>query len=122
MKSYTDLEQSKALAKILNEDTADLWWDTSEFKPRLEKHYSEYLGVTIDPIPCWSLAALIEILPNIIVIDGQRWWLSIRKNSISYLGRITLDGRLNISVKGDNPVDACYEMIIKLNEQNLLVK
>ena len=26
MKSYTDLEQSKTLAKILNEETADLWW------------------------------------------------------------------------------------------------
>jgi len=126
IKSYTDLEQSKKLAEILPLESADMVFISyTNLKTNTVEY--DYPSVNIDgieelDIPCWSLAALIEILPNIIVIDGFRWGLSIRKSSISYLGSMTWDGQLTISVKGDNLVDACYEMIIKLNEQNLLVK
>lgn len=115
MKSYTDLEQSKKLAKILNEETADLWWDTSELKPRFEKHYHEYLSVTIDPIPCWSLAALLSILPKLVRLVGTPkesfWYCECVDSKDQWYGGFE---------SADNPVDACVGMIIKLNKQNLL--
>lgn len=58
----TSLKQSKTLSKILPLESADLWLDTNEFEPRLEKHYHQYLGEMIEPIPCWSLDALLAII------------------------------------------------------------
>lgn len=125
MKFYTDLEQSKTLAKILNEETADLWWDTNEFKPRLEKHYHEYLSATIDPIPCWSLAALLSVIPKEVKIKGQRYAPCLFPISNGYwLYRLWYNSNEiiepPISVYCDSLIDACYEMIIKLKENNLI--
>lgn len=64
MKSYTDLNQSKKLAEILPLESADM-----KILPFTER---EYRVVPIndiavcgreDEIPCWSLAALLEVLP-----------------------------------------------------------
>lgn len=116
MKSFTDISQSKKLAEILPLESADMIYPSNfEFpfvwieKPEKDKN----------TIPCWSLSALIEFLPDNIVIDERRWGLSISKNGISYLGNMTWDGQLNISVKSGNLIDACYEMIIKLNDMNM---
>lgn len=115
MKSYTDLEQSKKLAEILPPESADLWWDTNEFEPRLHKHYHQYLGITINPIPCWSLAALIELIP-----DECR----MEKTPLDQTGEFTysfVDDYYNIrTYEEGNPVDACVEMVVKLKEKNLL--
>ena len=61
MKSYTDLEQSKKLAKILPLESADMHYvltdsDQETYSPGLEKYY----GV-LPSIPCWSLAALLGV-------------------------------------------------------------
>ena len=118
MKSYTDLEQSKKLAEILPLESADLWWDTNEFEPRLHKHYHQYLGITINPIPCWSLAALFKLLPK-----------SIEGAEPSLIKTFRDDYRIVYDIYGDenitsedytNPIDACYEMIIRLKEKDLL--
>ena len=135
IKSYTDLEQSKKLAEILPLESADMCYTKDKTYPRIitkedityakvlyDSSYNTRCFKIFEETPCWSLATLIEFLPNIIVIDGCKWGLSIRKDGISYLGSMTLDGQLHKSVQSDNLVDACYEMIIKLNEQNLLVK
>ena len=71
MKSYTDLEQSKKLAEILPLESADMviWGkdldsiavtDAQKFMSGLKNRKMNYL-------PCWSLAALLDILPNGIV-------------------------------------------------------
>lgn len=138
MKSYTDLKQSKKLTKILPLESADMrYGHIAPYETSVEKYDGGYEEIphskdflTKHPyvfedeydseLPCWSLAALLDIIPDNIEIDGHRWGLSIRKNSISYLGSMTWDGQLNISVQGDNLVDACYEMINKLHELNLL--
>ena len=109
IKSYTDLEQSKKLAEILPLESADMSW----------KHYvpdfaSDGYGISLDTIeyntdiPCWSLAALLDVLPNAsILLKGFDKIYDLTNSS----GEIA---------KADNPVDACYEMILKLNELNLL--
>lgn len=118
MKSYTDIEQSKKLDEILPVESADMRY--SPLGDNLHPWIWTDTFLEKDAVPCWSLAALLDIIPDNIEIDGHRWGLSIRKNSISYLGSMTWDGQLNISVQGDNLIDACYEMINKLHELNLL--
>lgn len=126
--AYTDIAQSKKLAEILPLESADMHY-SKDFDGSWFVDFAKYTSVTIPKyvgkteehlLPCWSLAALLSIIPDNIKIDGHRWGLSIRKNSISYLGSMTWDGQLNISVQSDNLVDACVAMLLKLHEQNIL--
>lgn len=105
IKSYTDIEQSCKLAEILPVESADMRyapfgdthpWVWNEEVKLLEK----------GSVPCWSLAALLNVLPPIYNLKPI---LDLEENSIQYSG-------IDIYVKADNPVDACYEVILKLHE------
>jgi hypothetical protein len=65
--------------------------------------------IAAETLPCWSLAALLGILPS-----GKA--LIHDKESSQYKCICNNIGTPFYS----NPVDACYEMIIKLHELNLL--
>ena len=96
MKHYTTIEQSKKLVELgLNPDTADM-------------HYSKIIkdtNVTYIPelllddndcdIPCWSLGALINIMPSIIYKGKQTFTLEMHKDALYHL---------------------CYESRSRLNE------
>ena len=125
MKNYTDLEQSKKLAKILPLESADACWTNHMFDSLLSswriestppQEYKSLLdrfvvrGYLIEPV--WSLAALLGVLPY-----GYSSILTKSFNGKDYYCKI--DGK-SFESKADNPVDACYEMIIKLHEMNLL--
>lgn len=60
IKSYTDISQSKKLAEILPVESADMWYhpDLSDYPDYVER-------CSIYNIPCWSLAALLDVLPEI---------------------------------------------------------
>lgn len=117
MKAYTDIEKSKKLAEILPVGSADLWWDTNEFEPRLHKHYHQYLGITINPIPCWSLAALLQIMPKQL----GRYTLTFYWCDDSWCCSYIDDGsEIKETSSANNPVDATVEMIVKLKEKDLL--
>lgn len=106
MKSYTDLEQSRKLSEILPIESADMYYWCGE-----QIRIGSYKAIDIDyDIPCWSLAALLSVLPKIHKLKPI---LDLEENSIQYSG-------IDIYVVADNPVDTCYEMIIKLYELNLL--
>lgn len=124
MKAYTDLEQSKKLAEILPLESADMRYDeyVSYIDGTPKVGYKK--GVT-DGIPCWSLAALLGIMPKEVKIKGQIYapclfpiidghWLY----KLWYSSNEIIESP--IAVWCDNPIDACYEMIIKLHELNLL--
>lgn len=117
MKSYTDIEQSKKLAKVLPADSADMWWpyyydvlsDSGEYdkEPTLHKPI-----IDIDhAIPCWSLATLLETLNNpglMRVARGNEkgnWFLLLYSDNEIY------------RIWGNNPIDICYELILKLHKQ-----
>jgi len=116
IKSYTDIEQSKKLAKILPIESADMWHH-GFFNPlrmcKIEYNPpAPYHSVTHQwDCPCWSLAALFNVLPQ---IGGIKPVLDLETNCIQYPSDIELN------VTADNPVDACYEIIIRLDELNLL--
>lgn len=115
IKAYTDLSQSKTLSKILPLESADY-----HYIAQGEKSYFYSYSLSSDAvndydeeikyIPCWSLAALLGVLPNGIVM-----------NKDSQNGRYHFSSKyVGTYVTADNPIDACYEMIIKLHELNLL--
>lgn len=134
MKSYTDIEQSKKLAEILPVESADMWWS----KNFIHYYYSPTVAIGIsaeysnvytykfgeDDIPCWSLAALLEIIPN--QLDGFQFLLFPCYNSDDWSCCYENEnaGYFDVKTKyityGGSPVDVCLEMILKLKENNLL--
>lgn len=128
MKAYTDLEQSKKLAKILSIESADMYYHYNEYE---EKHYPKvFLDYQTAEIrqemlelksndPCWSLAALYDILPKFIGDYGKCLYYDVGGYYCGYMD----DGNFMLTIqetKADNPVDACYEMIIKLHKRKML--
>ena len=106
MKSYTDLEQSKKLAEILPLESADMFYRNNGIDVKL---MWEHNGQKVAN-PCWSLAALLDVLPQ-----GTR----ILKSSINDTYHCDCP-KENIDKWFNNPIDACYEMILKLYKQNIL--
>ena len=121
MKSYTDLEQSKKLAEILPIESADMYYpwyieengDTIGSGHRISIPSVGNLAahkVNKRILSCWSLSALIDVLPNGIVM-----------NKDSQTGRYHFSSTcIGTHITADNPIDACVAMILKLHELNLL--
>lgn len=132
MKAYTDLEQSKRLIEFLPIESADMRYDeyTSHIDGTPKVGYKE--GIT-DGIPCWSLAALLGMLqvftiPTAFSVKVSTPSLIKIENGykLTYIGDYTpminngLDIETPIESVADNPVDACFNMILKLKEGGLL--
>lgn len=133
MKAYTDTEQSKKLVEILpgesadmsyvlNLDTWEYYVDLGRFSQWIVPKYAETKMPRI--LPCWSLAALLEILPEETTDDnGYKTYIDIRKYDSKY--QIAYYTDLNWSDKittdeYESLVDACVEMVVKLHEQKLI--
>jgi len=116
IKAYTTIEQSRKLAEILPIGSADMYYMETSCNnytigvlQRLEKDMLLNKAEYYKMFPCWSLAALLSVLPN--------YQLQTQDDGIGVL--CSCNGKFNI-VTADNPVDACYKMILKLHELNLL--
>lgn len=104
IKSYTDLEQSKKLVEILPTESADMcWYLATKGNPNamFNEGYNKYGDFEI---PCWSLAALLSVLPSATLDSSNDHYYRLH-----CVERFT--------EWHNNPVDACVEMVIKLNEQ-----
>jgi hypothetical protein len=115
IKSYSDLQQSKKLAKLLPITSIDFAWNIfSDGSTRLLRmddwEVSENAKSNVDIIPCFSLAALLSIIPQ-VKLDSIKQYDKKYWRCCAYFAS---DWRN--SDWCDNPVDACYEMIIKLHE------
>ena len=126
IKSYTSQEQSKKLAEFLPIESADMWWTALNWQET--EYYTEVKQDGINQpkraIPCWSLAALLSIIPQEL-FDGEyiinitegldnRWVITYdpyEDKCPSYYG---------LSTGADNLVDACTDIIIKLKERNII--
>lgn len=119
MKSYTDIEQSKKLAKILSIESADMYYWCGE-----ELRIGGYKSMNIDyDIPCWSLAALLNILP--VSCDDKQHCLALINHNpnekTEWLCAYEDDkGNLMMECYADNQIDACVEMIEKLHNLKML--
>ena len=109
MKSYTDLEQSRKLAKILPIETADMYYHkdrNNDFVqyPHFVKEYQSMTDRDIifneDIIPCWSLTALLDVLPKTINHNTLFIETSPALWHIGYRGTYI--------ARSENLIDACY--------------
>lgn len=108
MKSYTDLEQSKQLAKFLPLESADMGWYYSRNPQAARNQMCVGTKAENADIPCWSLAALLNVLyfPSLHkTFTGWRCDSYNKKGTVCEMGE-----------SADNSVDACFEMILKLHE------
>lgn len=132
IKAYTDLEQSKKLAKILPLESADMYYkyalpksDKIIHTPEIGnptdslKWYNEgytFRGkrepITLSEycIPCWSLSVLLDVLP-------KGYSLGRRRNGNYYVCMTYINHLIS---DFDNPVDACVAMVEQLHKLNLL--
>ena len=108
IKSYTDIEQSNILAEILPIESADMWfypypndeyWYDVPNMGNADKKYNQ--------LPCWSLTALLNVLPSATLDSSNDHHFRIH-----CMERYT--------EWYDNAVDACVEMIIRLNKLKIL--
>lgn len=109
MKAYTDIKQSKMLAEILPLESADMSWVGNG----LGKPFARTIPIKGNPeelCACWSLAALLDVLPK---IHKQKPLLDLEECSILYSGT-------DIYIEASNPVDACVDMIVRLKKHNLI--
>ena len=107
MKSYTDLKQSKKLAEILSVESADMYYEDD-----ISVEFGH--GWHTQHIPCWSLTALLDLCPT---INGKQPILT--RGKLTSLWYCYYEDEIDTQTY-DNPIDACYEMITRLNELNLL--
>lgn len=127
IKSYTDLEQSKKLVEILPLESADMHSEAIDDKGDMVFIVVNGLGDKTKPTygsPVWSLAALLRVLPKEVEIDGQRYAPCLFPIQDKWLLKLWYNSNHTITspiaIFSDNPVDACVEMILRLNELNLL--
>ena len=122
MKNYTDVEQSKKLAEILPQESADYTWARTAV-PSTTLYYPEKLQYSFKDIPiiyysgigipCWSLATLLEIIPHAVV---EKFDDTIYVVSAFDKDRKTFFG----GEESENLIDACVNLIINLREDSII--
>lgn len=140
MKNCTDIEQSKKLAELgIDEDTADMNYCNSSYKGKdyvgewtlslsSPKFAKTMLGMSVtdwntcwEVIPAWSLTSLLSVIPYNVTFNKAVYRFKLVKFSDHWECYHENFGTVSTEIfKADNPVDACYEMIVKLHEQKLL--
>ena len=120
IKSFTNISQSKKLAEILPHESADMCYIQDLLAGGKYGDYKPYIGDSIPAygqgkIRCWSLSALLEVI---------RVECRMEKTPLDQSGEFTysmVDDYNSIrTFEYDNPVDSCYETILKLHKQKLL--
>ena len=138
---YTSIEQSKKLLKLgLNPESADMWYSyygNSKYNPTIAYKGQQWFLCQIrnslhDDIPCWSLGALLEVMPEqIIYSDFKPFPLGLFKGNkeehskyghywIQYFA--TDSGGAHIQTNGHSPIEAAYSMVVWLLENNYIKK
>ena len=111
IKSFTSLEQSRKLAEILPIESADMYYMNGTKHVLVIPNYeTDFFNLQEDDIPCWSLAALLNVMicPNLEEYIKGKWDLTTFTDE-------SLKTPIEIQ-DYENPIDVCYEMILKLHE------
>ena len=122
MKTFTDLEQSKKLVDILPLDSPDCFYrrfvdNYNAIQYTLEMcPYSKGADKIYD-LPCWSLAALLDVLPR---IEHLRPSIDLNPKLDSNEVAIYYHSEDSPYIVRDNLIDAAFEMICWLKENNEL--
>lgn len=143
MKSYTGIEQSKKLAEILPLESADMRYGyiaPYDYSDRMYDGGYDEIPYPKDfliknanfadeydaELSCWSLAALLGVLPNNENISTNLSKGGYRISTLEYTNSWFVDyedetnGLNNCVTSADNPVDVCVAIIEKLHELKML--
>lgn len=128
MKSYTDIEQSKKLAKLLPLESADYFHApdagvviTEPYK--LNNGHETVITAYKGAIPCWSLSALLDLMPERISINNEASYpLTLKKSVGGYSFTYGSYKRIidNVTTIGLTPIEAAYSMVVWLLENNYI--
>lgn len=116
IKAYTNLSQSKTLSKILPLKSADMFYIAGRGEPifignkMVACGEDDYDCLGGPDVLCWSLAALLNMIPNYKLSSEHNYHTCTAETSF---GKETV-------AWFDNPVDACVAMIERLYKLNLL--
>ena len=128
-KICTSLEQSKKLIELgIDVNTADMFWDLLDGDEPDEKIPNccwDRFDIAINEfVPAWSLSALLGLMPKLYEFendpDNGGCQPNLCKGWDNNQWHIVYRSSIYITGWYDEPIDACYEMIIKLHELNLL--
>ena len=129
IKSYTDIEQSRKLVEILPLESADMYYSYYHNPISGASYYEEYPMFHIptnknQSLSCWSLAALLGVIKEQGNVD-LRFLQSTFDNRGKHLTNVwccTFEniGTVTLDLYADNPIDAVYELVLKLNELKML--
>lgn len=140
MKAYTDLDQSKKLTEILAHESADMCYIKREINDTfIETPIEKPIGVVEKSLCCWSLAALMDMLPSEFTEKGKysetTYKIHIRKYALTedvdlyqiaygnYKfyedGSSSWKDMINTGEK-ENLIDAAFQMICCLKENKLI--
>lgn len=126
-KICTSLEQSKKLIELgIDVSTADMYYSNHS----IENYYSPipHIGnysIMHNQMPCWSLSALLELMPPYLFdfergidlniypnLSCKAWHCSYMPNAVENMKR----DKFKQITSGDNLVDAAFEMVCWLLE------
>lgn len=113
IKAYSNLQQSKKLAEILPLESADMCYRAYREEGGILDYFATlcpYQFASWVGVPCWSLAALLSVLPD----------YTLQTNTDGTVFVVCDSKKPMISDAYNNPIDACYEMIIHLHSIHLL--
>lgn len=114
-KICTDIEQSKKLAEFLPIESADMYYFLDPTPAGNIYHLTVQrvdVGIKNLPqydegdIPCWSLSALLKLMPKSIISTPNPLSTNYCCRNIEF----------DIEFYADNPVDAAFEMVCWLKE------
>lgn len=110
--AYTTIEQSKKLIELgLDPSTADMYYIFDTFIGDIG---GVEFGKPEEPedIPCWSLDALLEVIPKPIKYQGSLCYpeLDLFSHKIYYM----VGGASYLTIGGIGNLDAAYNMIVWL--------
>ena len=117
-KFFTDTIQSQNLLKMISPSGSDLsfYVDDDGCTNNIPNNYHHDLDH--EHIPSWSLSALIEELPKKI---GDYYMILAYYDNVWHCDYMSDDGDCKYNdVCASNPLDACYNMIVRLYEENLM--
>ena len=105
MKSCTDIPQSKKLAEILPIKSADMYYWCGE---DLRRGNYKAMDTAFD-IPCWSMAALLELIPKNYLIEATKKTTRTLYHITAISGEVTHYHQ--------DLVDAAVELLLKLKSR-----
>ena len=125
MKSYTDIEQSKELTKILPIESADMCFVNDGTSIKIDANpynvrklmWKDYV---VEVIPCWSFATLLNYIKDkcsYFELVYLRSTFDSRENKLENVYRLSTNV---YDVYEKEVIDACYKMILDLHEQKIL--